>query len=82
MAENTWDTPAGEMIARLEELGVEVWVFRPNGECYRPRYAFFPAEDTEYRLRYAFLEAVDPTLDIAVTKFIEKLLTYVPVEKA
>lgn len=61
------------MRAHLERLGVQVRIQHFTGDSSFP---------TEYRLRYSFVEAVGPTMDMAVVAFVEQLLKHVPVEKA
>lgn len=61
------------MREQLESIGVQISVQTFTGDSSFP---------TEYRLRYWRVEAVGPTMDMAVVAFMEKLLKYVPVEKA
>lgn len=62
------------MREQLERIGVQFRIAGPfTGDSSYPM---------EYTLRYSFVSVVAPTFDLAVSSFIEKLLTYVPVEKA
>lgn len=57
----------------LERAGVQVRILHATGDS---------SFDTTYELRYSFVTGYGPTWDMALTDFIEKLLKYVPVEKA
>lgn len=57
----------------LEQMGVQVTVQHFTGDSSYP---------TEYTLRYSFVRGMGPTFDMALADFVEKLLKYVPVERA
>ena len=57
---------------QLERIGVQVRIQDKTGDSSFP---------TEYRLRYWRVEAVGPTMDMALVAFMDKLLKYVPVEQ-
>ena len=61
------------MMEQLGRLGIQLRIAHFTGDSSYP---------TEYTLRYSFVQATGPTFDLALTEFIEKLLKYVPVEKA
>ena len=61
------------MRERLERLGIQVRIAHYEGDSSFP---------TEYTLRYSFVYAVGPAFDLALAELVEKLLRYVPIERA
>lgn len=61
------------MMEAISRIGVQLRIAHFTGDSSYP---------TEYTLRYSFVTATGPTFDLAISSFIEKLLKYVPVEKA
>lgn len=61
------------MREQLDQLGIQLRIAHFTGDSSYP---------TEYTLRYSFVTATGPTFGLALAAFIEKLLKYVPVEKA
>jgi len=60
-----------EMIEQLGSLGVRLRIAHFTGDSSYP---------TEYTLRYRSIQAVGPTVDLALTAFIEALLKSIPIE--
>ncbi len=61
------------MMEQLGRLGVQLRILHATGDS---------SFDTTYELRYSFVQAYGPTLDLAVSSFVEALLRHVPIEKA
>jgi len=59
-------------ITRLERIGVQASIATYTDDSSFP---------VEYTLRYGPVQAVGPTMDLALAEFVDKLLKHVPVEQ-